>query len=307
MLHNAGQAAQDVTNLSLGGASASLFHVATPVPATIMPGSDLAVTVAMTTTGANLPALPPGPAPYNAGSNLLSATLTATFGAGSAQTNVYGLLLVQNNFEPTLGQILTTLGYRLNVGQAQNDWNPNTSMMATTLPGLEANTDEVAAPLFVKATTTGAVTMQLVARFSPVGVLPYGFYPSSSSTTRTTVGTMSMVADAQTSDKARMVYPPLAAGSATTFDPGSSPFGIWIYSDQKTEMFNEGGNPANGDFDFSQDALNTPTNVHRMKTYPLRDATGAAIAYSYLVAVEEAGNGDYQDYMFVLGNVNVAP
>jgi hypothetical protein len=118
---------------------------------------------------------------------------------------------------------------------------------------------------------------------------------------------MSMVADAQTSDKARMVYPPPAAGSATTFDPGSSPFGIWIYSDQKTEMFNEGGNPANGDFDFSQDALNTPANVHRMKTYPLRDATGAAIAYGYLVAVEEAGNGDYQDYVFVLGNVNVAP
>jgi hypothetical protein len=26
-----------------------------------------------------------------------------------------------------------------------------------------------------------------------------------------------------------------------------------------------------------------------------------------LIAVEEAGNGDYQDYVFVLGNVTVAP
>ena len=232
-----------VTSFSLSGTNASSFRVVTTVPATIAPGSDLAVTVTMTTTGPNLPALPPGPAPYDTGSNLLSATLTATFGAGAVQTSVYGLLLVQNNFEPTLGQILTTLGYRLDVGQAQNDWNPNTSMMATLLPGVEANTDEVAAPLFVKAAATGPVTMELAARFSPPGVLPYGYYPSNSSTTRTTVGTMSMVADAQTSDKARMVHPPLAAGSATTFDPGNAPFGLWVFSDQKTEMFGEGGNP----------------------------------------------------------------
>jgi hypothetical protein len=275
-----------------------------------MPGADLQVTVEMTTTGASLPALPPGPAPYNAGSNLLTATLTATFDSGSAQASVYGLLLVQDNYEPTLGQIITTLGYKLNVGQAQDNWNPNTSMMATTLPGIETNSDEVAAPLFVKASATGSVTMNVVARFSPVGILPYGWYPSTSSTTRTTVGTMSMVTDAQTSNKARMVYPPLVAGSAITFDPGTSSFGIWVYSDQKTETWNEGGNTINGDYDFSQDALNSPTatpGIHRFKVYPLKDATGTVVPQSYMLAVEEAGNGDYQDYVFVLGNVNVAP
>jgi hypothetical protein len=119
-----------------------------------------------------------------------------------------------------------------------------------------------------------------------------------------------MVTDAQTSNKARMVYPPLVAGSAITFDPGTSSFGIWVYSDQKTETWNEGGNTINGDYDFSQDALNSPTatpGIHRFKVYPLKDATGTVVPQSYMLAVEEAGNGDYQDYVFVLGNVNVAP
>jgi hypothetical protein len=325
VLHNAGQTSARVTGLVLGGANASLFTVTTPVPATIPAASDLQVTVEMTTTGAGLPALPPGPAPYDSGSNALTATLTASSDSGSVQASVFGLLLVQDTaaagggpgivagYEPTLGQILTALGYPINVGQAQNDWNPNTSMLAQNLPGIEANSDEVAAPLFVKATATGSVTMNVVARFSPVGILPYGWYPSTSSTTRTPVGTMSMVTDPQTSDKARMVYPPLVAGSATAFDPGTSPFGIYVYSDQKKETWNEGGNPVNGDYDFSQDGLNTdnaantPAVVHRIKTYPLKDATGQVVPRSYLVAVEEAANGDYQDYVFVLGNVDVAP
>ena len=34
-----------------------------------------------------------------------------------------------------------------------------------------------------------------------------------------------------------------------TFDPGSASFGLWIYSDQKTEKYNEGGNTINGDYD----------------------------------------------------------
>jgi hypothetical protein len=321
-LHNGGQTAEQVTSFSLSGANASLFSVSTAVPATITPGSDLQVTVEMTTTGTSLPAMPPGPAPYNSGSNLLTATLTAALGSGAAQASVYGLLLVQNNYEPTLGQILITLGYDLNVGQAQNDWNPNTSMNAADLPGVEANTDEVAAPLFVKATGSANVTMKVVARFSPEGILPYGWYPSSamapaSNETKiadaVTVGTMSMVTDAQTSNKARMVYPPPVAGSATSFDPGTAPFGIWVYSDQFSETWSEGGKPANGNYDYGQNALNTdnaantPAVVDRIKAYPLKDATGTLIPQSYLIAVEEAGNGDYQDYVFVLGNVSVAP
>ena len=324
-LHNGGQTSIQITGLSLGQteqlmlgpsgipvqttstpvAGSSLFQIASPTsfPMTLGAGADVAVTVQLMTTGSNLPA---PPSDKNLGSTLLSTTLTATCGSASVTTPVYGLLLIQDNYEPTLGQILITLGYKLNVGQAQNNWNPNTSMMAVDLPGLEPGTDEVAAPHFVKV-GTGLVTITVAARFSPAGVLPYGWYPSSAASTMNTVGTMSMISDAQTSNKARMVYPPLQAGSSTTFDPGSAPFGLWVYSDQKTEKYNEGGNTINGDYDYTQDALNSPAGVHRVKSYPLKDGTGTAIPHQYLVAVEEAGNGDYQDYVFVLGNVDTSP
>mgnify|MGYP001798242744 CR=1 FL=1 len=49
-----------------------------------------------------------------------------------------------------------------------------------------------------------------------------------------------------------------------------------------------------------------PASTHRTKVYPLKDASGAPVANSYLVCVEEAGNGDYQDYVFILGNVKTA-
>ena len=324
-LHNGGSTTVQVTGLAIAGtaqltlgpsgtavqatstpiAGAALFQIVNPptYPATLAPGADLPVTVQLMTTGSNLPAAPTN---KDTGCTLLTANLTATLSSGSAQATVYGLVLIQANYEATLGQILIALGYKLNVGQAQDNWNPNSSMMAVNLPGIEANSDEVAAPHFVKA-GTGSVTMTLVARFSPPGVLPYGWYPSTSSTTMNTVGTMSMTSDAQTSDKARMIYPPLQAGSATTFDPGSGAFGLWVFSDQKTEKYNEGGNTINGDYDYSEDALNAPANVHRFKSYPLKDAAGAIVGQKYLVAIEEAGNGDYQDYVFVLSNVSAAP
>jgi hypothetical protein len=352
-LHNGGQTAVTLTKLAFSGTislaanksgggatysvqtptNQSLFQASATLPATIMPGADLPISVQMTTTGATLPAEPPGPSPYDSGSNLFTDTLTATLSSGSAVASVYGLLLVQDSavaappggfagftsgYESTLGQILTTLGYQVNVGAAQTDWNPNTAMVATMLsssnPPAPNEIQTAGGNLFTKA-GAGMVTMTVVARFSPQGSLDFGWYtPGGAAPTRTKVGTMQLQSDAQTSDMARMVYPPLtgltstgAAGSTVTFDPGSGSFGIWIYSDQQTQEFNEGGTKTNGDYDYSQDALNSPANVHRVKTFPLADATGTAIAQSYLIAVEEASNGDYQDYVFVISNVGVAP
>ncbi|MGA7121693.1 MAG: hypothetical protein WBY94_16420 [Polyangiaceae bacterium] len=300
-LHNGGTSAVSVTAIALSGTNAAVFQLspAPTLPAMIAPGADLPVTVELLTTSASLP---PEPTDKNLGSALAQATLTATLSTGTSTASVFGLALIQSNYEPTLGQILTTLGYVLNVGQAQNNWNPNTSMNPTTLPGIEANTDEVAAPYFVKA-GTGMVTMSVVARFSPVGILPYGWFPKGTPKTQNKVGTMSMVTDAQTSNHARMVLPPLVAGSATTFDPGTTEFGLWVYSDQSTNTWNEGGNAENGDYDYSIDSSNVPApSIHRYKSYPLKTAAGA-VPNTYLVAVEEAANGDYQDYVFLLGNV----
>ena len=116
---------------------------------------------------------------------------------------------------------------------------------------------------------------------------------------------LASMTDAQTSDKARMVLPPLTG--STDFDPGTVTFGVWVYTDQLSQKYDTGGTASNGDYDYSEDAPNSPANVHRTKVYPLKDATGGTVAGSFLLAVEEAGNGDYQDYVFVLSNVMVAP
>jgi hypothetical protein len=304
----------------------------------------------MTTTGATLPAEPNDTGNYNKGSNLFTGTLTATLSSGMAQANVYGLLLVQSDLEATLGQINYTLGYPINTGVSQFNWNPNAPQVATTLPfnnagrptdctaslwdtctgayaptayalganGLETGTDEVAAPLFVKAAGATAVSMTVVARFSPYGSLPFGWYASTAPTTLNPVGTMDYTADLQTNSKARMVFPPTCKGSTMqacpttefdatyTFDPAAASFGLYVYSDQNTQKFGEGGTKTNGDYDYGQDSLNSPAGVHRMQVFPLKTAAGV-VANSYEVAVEEAANGDYQDYVFVLSGVSVAP
>lgn len=164
-LQKLGANALQVTDISLGGANAASFKIGaiSAFPAALAAGAELSVSVEMSTTGVGLPA---DPTDKNVGSVMLNGTLTASTDVGNAVASVYGLLLAKVNYEPTLGQILTTLGYALDVGKAQSNWNPNTSMDASTLPGVETSTDEVPASYFVK-TGGGRVSMTLVARFSP--------------------------------------------------------------------------------------------------------------------------------------------
>jgi len=301
-LMNGGAAPVTVTAVALSGPMQSAFRLTgVPVlPATLGPGMGLSAMVEVMTTGATLPPAPQ--VPSMTGGTVVNATLTATAGAVASQTNVWGVILATLINEPSLGQILTTLGYKLNVGAAQN--NPNPSANVASLPKVEAGTDEIAAPLFVKA-GTGMVTLVPMARFSPEGSMPFGWYPRGMSGMRMPVATMAAMNDAQTSNKARMVLPPTTG--STSFDPGTATFGVWVYSDQATGMFVSASNPrgiaTNGDYNYSEDAPNSPPNTHRTKVYPLKDAAGVVVPRSYLLAVEEAGNGDYQDYVFVLSNV----
>lgn len=299
LVHNAGTAALSVTALNLGGKDASLFQFTSPpsLPVSVPAGGELNVTLALLTSSSALPAAPP----QDSGATALTATLQVTLDNGSVERAVSGLVLTTATHEPTLGQILDTLGYVDNVGKAQNDANPNAGG-ADTLPGIEPNTDEISAPLFQKAGADD-VTLTAVARFSPKGPMPFGWYPKGAPDTRNLAGTMAQMTDAQTSDKARMVLPPITGGTA--FDPGTQTFGVWVYSDQASQKYDTGGTATNGDYDYSEDALNSPAGVHRTRVYPLK-TTGGTVPNSFLLAVEEAANGDAQDYVFVLANAKVA-
>jgi hypothetical protein len=149
------------------------------------------------------------------------------------------------------------------------------------------------------------------------------------------VAAMSSVlgSDPYTSDHSEMVFPPIGGNTAGTFTPAGS-FGLWCFGAQRSDgTISLAGviNPAplNGDYDYSYDELNIVTQtanppspadiaeagvnfgvaspVHRYRIWPLKDRAGNAIANSYLIALEEATNDDYQDMVFTISNVKPAP
>jgi hypothetical protein len=302
-VHNGGTASVTITALTLGGAGKAAFQIngAPQLPMALAAGADLPVTVqALTASNAV------GPAPaQNSGAAAGIATLTATAGSVSAQANLYSLVLTSMTHEPTLGEILTELGYKLNVGPEGTDCNLISPSDASKLSTIAMPPDAIASSLFVKA-GAGNVTMVPVARFSPEGPMPFGWYPKGTPATHNMAGTMATdPGNAQTSNGAREVLSPTTGAQA--FDPGTAVFGLWVYSDQMSQKYSTGGTASNGDYDYSEDAPNSPAGTHRTQVFPLKDATGTLVPNSFLIAVEEAGNGDYQDYVFVLGNAKASP
>ncbi len=95
--------------------------------------------------------------------------------------------------------------------------------------------------------------------------------------------------------------PPLAKGSATEFDPGDAPFGLWLSNDG----LNDGGV-------FSEPALVARFNQRLAKQpykamiYPNRDkASGKILPHSYLIGWEYSTNDDFQDVVCQVDNVTL--
>ena len=192
---------------------------------------------------------------------------------------LYGLSTkgLEGNNEPSLNAIVQTLGYDINVG--------GTQLILPTTPAPIG--DEVLVALFQKA-EAGPVTIQPVARYSPSEPLAYGYYlPNGDNAATEEVAVIA-------GDQGQALNPTLAEGNQT-FDPGSQAFGLYAdvtsYAAQKT---------------FTEDAHNTGPLSHAVRTYPVKNRAGAPIADAYLVCMEPASNGDYQDYVFLLTNVKPA-
>jgi hypothetical protein len=345
-------------------------------PETLEAGADLDVSVQFLSTRTN-----PPDRMLNIGGQAASAVLVAQTTAGCATAGLYAVSLWNNSelppdaltgapsnnwarYEPTFGQIVATLGYKVNLG-SQFIQLLNTNDMS--IPGVGFSTDEVQVHKFVKADPSAPVELLSVGRFSPPTDCSFGWYIAGSLTGASAAGgagnsgggagegagapvpAPTTVTDAQpaailtgmTADGTRpaplrvvatmvssplgvdwnrsnyseMLLPPLAAGSNdTTFDPGTpTAFGIWAFTNQRSVggVSSAGApapNPGNGDYVYSEDALNLDAiHSHRSRVYPLRDRAGVLVPHGYLLGWEEATNGDYQDFVFVLKNVNPAP
>ena len=95
--------------------------------------------------------------------------------------------------------------------------------------------------------------------------------------------------------------PPLAKESATEFDPGDAPFGLWVSNDG----LKDGGA-------FTEPRTVAAVNARLAKQpykamiYPNRDkATGKIIPHSYVIGWEYSTNDDFQDVVSQVDNVDL--
>ncbi|WP_159449261.1 PA14 domain-containing protein [Demequina sp. NBRC 110051] len=250
---------------AISGANAGEFSIQGTVPSTLAPGASATFSVRFTpgTTGGER-----------------SAQLVVTGGESTATVPLYGLAMVgiQGGYEPTLDQVLGTLGYEVNVG-----WTNLAGGMSPLAKG-----DEVLEPLFTKS-GTGPVTWKPLAQYAPADTVGFGWYTGDGSAAdRVALGEM----DGTKSGGYQSLLPPATAGSTLSFNPSTDEFGFYYYSPYFTR------------YGFTEDRLNTPAgSAHRARIYPAENRNGVRIANTYILAFEDADNGDYQDYVFLVSGI----
>ena len=95
--------------------------------------------------------------------------------------------------------------------------------------------------------------------------------------------------------------PKLAEGSATTFDPGDRPFGLWVSNDglKESDVYSEPKVVA---------AINRRLGKqpYKLMIYPYKDkSTGKTKPNSYLLGWEYSTNDDFQDIVGRVDNVTL--
>ena len=271
-IRNTGNAPLEISGVQIGaGTFAGSFSVAGPRSITLAPAAAQEYRVTFR----------PGGGSSNLGYQEGSLVFTTNTESGSYELGLHGLKTqrYEGTGEPPLQDVVDVLGYDVNVG-----WTTLENTTAAIAQG-----EEMLEPLF-EAAGPGEVQMVPVARYSPAETLPFGWYSQVNGAVRTNqVGVLADgLAEAQT------LFPAQQSGT-TSFTPRRGAFGLYVKSSAR--------------FSYTEDALNTGGVAHRARIYPARDRDGAPIANAYLVGFEEATNGDYQDYVFLLTNVKpyVAP
>jgi hypothetical protein len=172
--------------------------------------------------------------------------------------------------EPPLQPILETLGYASDLGPA----------ISEAKAGAEAMSG-----LFQHA-KTGNVGLYVVARYSQDENSSYGIYSVEGK--KLVTKPMGSIAKGHN----QTLSPELEGEGQTSFDPGETPFGIFVKLPKRT-LYSEG-------------QRNSEAAQHAMHVYPLRSRGGARVPDSLLVVVDEDGDNDFQDYVFTLVNVKPA-
>ena len=228
-----------------------------------------------------------------------TATLLVAGGAETQEVALGGLSVrgQEGTNEPSLQWILQTLGLSVQTG----DPDPTTSQLV--VPGTESFVgEEVAGQLFTRADPAQPVTLEVVAAFGVANVAPvfiFGTYAA-------TVGPPAL------QERLRVPIDPNVNGQrleptfttstgpqtgSLSFEPPAATFGFYSFW-PTTRFFGERTV-------YTEDARNTfDPLAHHVRTYPLRDRSGATVPDAFVLATDESNRlGDYNDAVVVVRNV----
>ncbi|CAN0595602.1 unnamed protein product, partial [Ectocarpus sp. 12 AP-2014] len=176
--------------------------------------------------------------------------------------------------EPALQDVVDALGIGIDVG-----WTTLTNTTSAELQG-----EEVDVSLWVKA-TEAPINVTPVGRYSPGELLPFGWYTENNG--EIVLNEVGVLDEGATN--AQTLFPPIVSGDGL-FDPLGAVFGFYV----RSNFFNR--------TNYTGDLLNNG-DIRRARVYPISDRIGNPVENSYLITFEDANNGDYQDYMFIIDNV----
>jgi hypothetical protein len=176
--------------------------------------------------------------------------------------------------EASLQQILEALGYDVDVG------GKSLKLAVTSAP----IGDEIASPLFQRA-KPGDVGYYLIARYAADEASSFGYYVIEGKKPATKPMASAAKGHNQT------LNPELDGEVQTSFDPGDSAFGLYVKIGRRVL--------------YSDDKQNA-NRVHVARAYPLRSRGRTPVQDAYVVAFDEDGDGDFQDYVLMLWNAKPA-
>jgi hypothetical protein len=287
-------------------------YTATPsmgLPAALAPGASFDVAVKFTATDGRI---------HNGTLNVHSDDSTAptvTMNlAGFRQDVPQNTFFPQTSSEPDFDEVVNGLyGYTTVVGTKQQLIDVGEQRIAIG--------DEVLSAYWVKADASQPVSMRLTSAFhsgwdcgDPTAV-SYGSFAYWFPRGRTSANDDRYILGGAKEDIQRMLprgFENPANQAANTFDPGSTAFGFHI------------------ELEFSDESLIGPLDItplcqpgqvcgHRMRFFPLKDASGSVLANTWIVTVDmhrpaTAGrpqdffsNYDYNDETYVVQNMKPAP
>lgn len=188
------------------------------------------------------------------------------------------LAAMEGSNEPPLERILDALGTAADVGGPDLAHDTKGSTLGASIAG-------------GKMRALGEVTITPIARFSPPGVEAFGIVTGDGR--RTKLG--ALAGSATQIDAHQCLWPPLEGGKAPVkFGAKGAEF----------TMFLEAGGAV-----LSTDpaAAGNAKVAHPARIWPIHVFQGGLIENAVLVGFEEATNGDYQDGLFLIENVEVIP